>query len=431
MGSIVAGSQEQRREVGCQTDWQLPPVEEYIPVLVGGSGMGDPGYHGGHGDPPFLAARALDSQESMVDPESSTTALCPYTGDNGSEVMGLLRSEAIANSDTESDLGQVEDRVKKDILEELNLFCDDENNMDALNDFNFEDPLKEFDMNQFCEPSTKVKTVEKAIEKKEMEIENIVNSLETDSQLEAKANFDLESREEVFPERETTEKNANFICQSRESGHAEEKAANPSTKAGRSLVATNSTPSSKGSLAVPVLTGVPYRCLATDTISISRLLPLYSLPRTISKLPVGSVTRNSQPIVISSSDSEEEAFFIKGLPRGKKNRSKKVAVSGGRECAGLRKITGQNTPLPQKVALPSPPGTVRRLLPASSQPGVSWGLRRPALPLEGCASPQDIRASPLAGDLGSKEGVKRTGDRPARVQGPSAKRSRGFRDLIE
>ena len=68
MGSIVAGSQEQRREVGCQTDWQLPPVDEYIPMLVGGSGMGGPGYHGGHGDPPFLAARVLDSQESMVDP---------------------------------------------------------------------------------------------------------------------------------------------------------------------------------------------------------------------------------------------------------------------------------------------------------------------------------------------------------------------------
>ena len=93
--------------MGCQTDWQLPPVDEYIPVLVGGPGQD------GHGDPPFLAARVLDSQEAMVDPGSSTPAVGPYTGDTSSEVMGLLGAGAVPNSDTESDFEQVQDRAKK------------------------------------------------------------------------------------------------------------------------------------------------------------------------------------------------------------------------------------------------------------------------------------------------------------------------------
>ena len=307
--------------------------------------------------------------------------------------------------------------------------------INAWNDFNFEDPLKYFDMNQLSEPGKKVTSVGEAIEKKEMEIEDIVNSFEADDQLEAKADVDLQSTVEPSAlcqpgEGETIENIADAICKSRESGQAEESATNP-TRGGRSYDATISTSSPKN----PVPNGVPVRRLATDTISISRLLPLYSLPRAISKLTAGGVTRNSQPIVISSSDSEEEAFFIKGLPRGKKNRSKKVAVPKGRECAGLRKATGQKTSLTQRIAFPSPPGTVRRLLPASSQPGLSWGLRRPALPTEGCYSPlpcpQDIRASPLAGDLGSVGGVKRAGDGAQRVKGPKAKSSRGFRDLIE
>ena len=420
MGSSVTWSQEQWREVGCQTDWQLSPVEEYIPVLVGGPGQG------GHGDPPVLGARMLVSQKAMLDQENSMPALGPFTEDNSSEVMGLLRTGAVPNSDTESDLEEVQDRAKKDIMKELNFFCD-ENNMgiNAWNDFNFEDPLKDFDMNQLSEPSAKVSAVGEAIEKKEMKSEGIVNSSEADvdPQITVKPSVICQTGEAV-PEGETIESIANFICQSRESSQAEENTANP-TRGEISLGATIST--SKGS--VPVLTGVPVRRLATETISISRLLPIYSLPRiprALSKLSAGGVTSNSQPIVISSSESEEEAFFIKGLPRGKKS----MAVSGGRYHAGLQKKTFKKTPLPRKTALPSPPGTVRRLLPVCSQTGVSWGLRRPASPLP-CASPQHFSASPLAVDLGSVGGLKRAADGSARELGPKAKSSRGFRDLIE
>ena len=89
--------------------------------------------------------------------------------------------------------------------------------------------------------------VGEAIEKKEVENEGIVNSLEANEQLEAKADVDPQSTVEPNMlcqpgEGETNENIADFICQSMKNGQAQESDVNPAS-GGRSWDPTTSTSS--------------------------------------------------------------------------------------------------------------------------------------------------------------------------------------------